>query len=214
MTGFLFHNFSLPYTTQNAGTAIVAVLPGLRDWKLKVVSFRYTSGATSHNVSFMMPIGYTTLVSDAAKSATSMVLTADPGAWGSAKSVAANNIASGDYIAYLQNDMTWAYNKLTGTPTTDSATGNVTIAVSSLGAKVLKGSTIYFFGVYTDSNPWTGLAHYATKSPVSTTYTWGSDSNATPVVPGRRCGDPMLFYSDNATNQGYLEYADCGYGQN
>jgi len=204
-----FPGFGVPYTTASAGTAFVALVPGHKDHKIKLHKVSYTSGATAHSLTFMRPLSKVLLSSAAAKGATSIVLAEDPGAWGSAKTVAANNIASGDWIAYRQGDGTWAYNKLTGSPTTD-ANGLVTCAVSALGAALAAGTEIFFFGVPADSDPNTGSAHPKYVPPVSMTYTW--DGNGAALLSTLGVGEPMLIHSDNATAQGYLEFAAITYG--
>lgn len=204
-----FPTFSLPYLTAAAGTAFVGLIWGNAEKKIKVTNLRYTSGATAHDLTFMQPLASVLLNAAAAKGATSIVLASDPGAWGSAKTVAANNIANGDWIAYRQGDNTWEYNKLTGSPTTD-ADGKVTCAVSAIGAALPANTRIYYFGVPADSNPVSGKVHYKVIPPVSATTAY--DANGGAVVSGLGVGDPMLVHSNNITAQGYLEHLSAVYG--
>lgn len=183
----------------------------------------YTTGATAHLIGLLRPLNYTyfkvalpantTLVPNA-------TLLDDPGVFSTnykydgvlgtgTAALADDAITTGDYVAYQLVDGTWQLDTVaSGTfgasLTLTTGTPNVT------GGGVPAGSPLYFFGVAGDKDPATGQSQPQTLIAASQTRdaTWAS--NGYGVVSALHPGDPLLFYSPNTTNQGWLEYL-CGY---
>lgn len=204
-----YRSYGVPHTTAAGGTAFTALIPGNGDAVPKITKFAYTCPAAAHILYFMRPIGRALLSASVADAATSIVLASDPGAWGSAKVVAANPIAANDYIAYQTDDGTWEVRVPSAVSTVD---GVSTLTVTAVGAAITKSTSryVYYFGIKTDSNPETGVAHYLVKPPVNSTTVF--DGNGSAFVSAIKPGDPILVFSDNATTQGYLEYLTAIYG--
>jgi hypothetical protein len=206
-----YPSWGVPHTTAAGGTAFTALIPGHKDLIAKIVKFAYTNPAAAHILYFMRPLAKVTLSASVADAATSIVLASDPGAWGTPPTVAANPIAANDYISYQKDDGTQEVR--VPSVVAVAADGTVTLTVTAVGAAITKSPDryVYFYGIKTDSDPNTGLAHYLVKPPVNSTTIF--DGNGSAFVSGIKPGDPILVFSDNATTQGYLEYLNAIYGQ-
>ena len=156
---------------------------------------------------------------------TSYVLSRDPGNYsanfladkgaGSAgvTPLAANNlIAASDLIAVeTQQPGVLVLLTVSGTPSTDSATGRCTVtATAAPTGGIPAGAAVFFFGVTTDTDPRTGEAHPAyllTASAQTDLYADGGSICET-VEPD----EPILAYDNNATNAGSIDMLTGMYG--
>ena len=155
---------------------------------------------------------------------TSYVLSRDPGNYsanftadGRGNPLASNNlIASGDLLA-IETAVPGVYFLATvsGTPSTSTTAGTlgqctVTATAAPTGGVPL-GASVFYFGVTTDTDPRTGLAHPSyllTASAQTDIYNGESATIAETVEPG----EPILVYDNNATNAGSIDQISGGYG--
>jgi hypothetical protein len=200
--------------TQNAGTTIERVVPGVYNLRPVVQKFSYTAGATAHTLTAMLPLNKTRLSAAAAAAAASVILTNDPGDYtktlnntlrGYTPSVANNLIATNDFVAIKKPDGLWSLHKITGATT--NSDGTVTILLTVPTGGFLAGAEVHFFGITTDTNPNTGLAHqkFTLAASVETVQT-GEE-----LVTGAGLGDSIVIQSNNATNAGTLNRVQGGY---
>jgi hypothetical protein len=137
--------FNLPRTTAGGGTAFVAVIPpfggpggnalqyggivgkvGGRIYRPRgrshITKLIYSTGATLHVISILRPLNYTTLASNAAAGATTLVLNDDPGIYSTnykpmmgpipAQTVD-RGIAANDWIVLQLDDGSWLARQVT-----------------------------------------------------------------------------------------------------
>lgn len=236
----LLGTWIIPSTTATAGTAFSRLVPafagkgGAFVQKVDGAEARqvpqaythcdqitYTDAGTSHNLALMRPLNWTWITTAVDPNSTAVILDTDPGAYSTAfryalpgavtkpAGVANNAIAGNDFVAFQLKDGTWHVSTVASvsslTLTLTTATPNVT------GGGADANTVLYFFGISTDSVPQTGAAHILLKGGAGSTRVnllpsgHGSFSALNP-------GDPLLFYSANATGAGILDasgfYAD------
>jgi hypothetical protein len=219
----MLDTFAIPRVTQTLGTIITSLIPPRKYKRTKISFLQITSGGTAHTWYMMMEKGRTTLYSAAAASATSLVLSKDPGLFstnpewvnrGITPSVADNGIAANDYIALRLADGTMQLCKPSAV-STDSSTGRVTLTVSAIGAAgALAGATVWFFGAAGDSDPHTGAADPVILPPTSATTTYPASAGAGGALIGQSFhpDSPILLYNANATAASVLDYGTAAYG--
>ena len=173
----------------------------------------YTTTTTAHVVYLMRPLNWTTFSAAVPKATTAITLSTDPGKYstgyhyatpGGAVPVAADDtLVTGDYVCYQLADGTWQVDTIasgtfaganlvltTGTP-------NVTSGV------IAANSPLFYFGIFSDTDPATGLANWNTTTVAATRNTLLADTLVGSFAT-LHAGDPVLFYSGNATNAGTL----------
>lgn len=204
---------SLGGFTATAGTRIQAVVPpappqriGLRTSKntfARLSSLIYTSGSTAHTLTVMRPIGKTTLSADAAISQAVINLAADPGValvgpTGVITKNGDNALAANDLLVIECPDGTYHLAKVSSV-----ATLAITLTANVPTGGLKSGATVWDFGITTDKDPYTGLAHpfFVPTVSAKTVYT----DNFAGVVAALNPGDPMIIDSDNGTAAGWLE---------
>lgn len=178
-----------------------------------VSSLAYLDSGTAHQATIMRPLNWTYLAAALAANGTALSLAADPGVYSTnykyplpggltkPSGVADNAIAASDYVAFQLRDGSWYFGTITSgsgtSPVLASAVPNVT------GGGADKYTIVYFFGVAADLNPQTLLAHhYFLSTAGSARVEFLGQGSGT--VPSLNPGDPMIFYSANATNAGTL----------
>lgn len=211
-------SFAVPKQTQTAGTVIKDVIPPLQNLRTKLALLKYTVSTTAHTITVLRPLAKTTVKTAAAASATSLIITRDPGNYSAnatldqkqfTPSVANNLIAANDWFAVRKPDGTWLLDKPSAATT--NADGSVTLTVSALPTGgIAAGADFFFFGITTDTNPQDNKAHPSFASGTSQTITFGDGSSS--LVEGYNLGDPLMLHSDNATAAGTLEQAAGFYG--
>jgi hypothetical protein len=178
----------------------------------------YTTGATAHLIGIMRPLNYTTFAAVAAAGQAVVTLAADPGlfatnwkyqAFTGTPSVANDALASGDYCAYQTVDGLWVVDTAASTFGTGGA---VTMTTNVPTGGVAVGGLFYYFGLIGDTDPSTGYGQPQTTIAASQTRD-ASWTDGTGIVANLHPGDPMLFYSPNTTNQGWLEALTGYYSQ-
>lgn len=211
-------SFFVPQTSVAFGTAITAFIPPMQNQRTKIALMKYTAAGTAHTVTVLRPLAKTTVKTAAAASATSLVITRDPGNYSAnatldqkqfTPSVANNLIAANDYFLVRKPDNT--YLLATCSAATTNADGSVTLTVSALPTGgIAAGADFWFFGITTDTNPNDNKAHPAWAAPASATTTYGDGSSS--VVETIGMTEPMMIYSNNATATGTLEMVSGFYG--
>lgn len=199
------------YTTQTADTPIVGLVPPKgNNYKTKITRIIYTPAGTVHDVVVMKALAKTTVLTAAADGATTLVLT--DGAGGD-EFLAAEALASGDYIVVQNDDGYYSYHLVSA-----NTAGSLTI--NALPQAVSAGRPVWLFGAPDQSG--TPSPHLTLKSIASTRIEWGCPeagvaesgfettvSNVTYSRSG--FGDPMLVYSANATAAGFLHLVTATY---
>lgn len=183
-----------------------------------------TCSTTANIIYLMRPLNWTTFKSAVAKNATSITLTDDPGIYstnyryplpgqtwnppGTTNSVgpatADNALAANDLVVYQLADGTWRQDKIaSGT----FAGNNIVLSTGTpnvTGATIAAGSPLFWYGIFSDTNPATGTVHLI-RTPIASTNqqnllagTTGGVSSGN-GVPALNPGDPILVYNPNAT---------------
>lgn len=191
-----------------------------------ISQLKYTIGGTTHPVSVMRPLNWSVTSAVAAASQATLVLADDPGVYstnykyltplglvvggqgGTPPSQVGNNaVAGGDYVAYQYPDGTWYLDVVSsGTYAALVLTNNFAVALPA-------GTVLFFFGIYTDSDPATGLAQWETTPTISTNRIDLLNDAQYGGFQSLHPGDPLVVYSVNTGSQGYLNSAAGFYGQ-
>jgi len=192
----------------------------------------YTTPADPHLIAFMRPLNRCKFA--AAGAAGQKVVTlapynytpgvaqsGDPGIFSTnygygaipngTSSVADHGIAAGDYCVYQNADGTWTVDTANSSYVAGSgATGTVTMSTNLLTGGVVTNGLFYYYGLVTNLDPATGQLPPQTNIAASQTRDASWSDGILGVVHGLHAGDPLLFYSNNATAAGFLE-ACTGY---
>lgn len=227
MQDMITGSFSFTAKTANAGTAITQLIPPRGRRRIKVTQCDYSVTTNpGHVLYFMNVLDKVTLKAAAASADTTLLLSRMPGAYSqnasadgqAVPSVSNNNISSGDYISYQQADGTWAIN--TAGNATLNANGTVSLAdigtaVSAAG--ISNGTTIFFHGLGTDTNPRTGLANdkltFGSTNNVTLSFPSNSSINVSSIAESPRQREPMIVLSNNTSAAGTLERLSGVYGR-
>lgn len=213
-------SFSAPRLTATAATAFISLIASMGKKRIKVDYLAYTAGAASHTLTFMFPIGKTTVAATAAAAATSVLVARDAGNFsvnavadgtpaGNAANVSMGTGASGMFVAFKLANGNWHQTTLSANGTVN-ANGTVTLPItdalpSQIGLGV--GAICHWYGTTTSVNPNTGKAHPQLIAPASATTSWTD----TPVMVSPRPDDTLLIYSPNGGAAGILERAGGHY---
>jgi hypothetical protein len=164
----------------------------------------------THALSLLRPLNWRTFSADAAGGQAVVNLTANPGSFSTAyKYPTRNNVApraandllvANDYVVYQCPDGTYVMDTVASISTLA-----VTLTNNLPTGGVKSGDMFWMFGVAGDIDPATGMAHPAfsvARAPAAAGIAfWHSAALFTALHPG----DPLIFYSDNATTAGFLE---------
>lgn len=209
---------AFPSKTANAGTIITQVIPPRKDCYANLAAVVYTAAATAHTLTVMRPFNWTTFTADAAASQAVVNIAADPGTYSSGglkdnpgnytPSVANNGIAANDFVVYELPD---------GNFTLDTVSSVSSLAVTLSNnvptGGVRKGMKLWFFGIITNTNPLTGVAH-ATWALADSATTTLEPTAGVPLLRTTHKDHPMILHSGNATNAGTLVRASAFYTKN
>lgn len=221
-----FGTFSRGKTTQTQGTVITVGIPPYGGNQLgpgtgikskgftHITSLMYDVGTTSHTLTVMRPLNYTTFTADAAAAQAVVNIAADPGTWQTANvykyplpngvtapSQANNTIAGSDYVAYQTATGLWVFDTVSSVSTLA-----ITLTTNLPTGGVKSGGLFYFFGVTTDTNPANGLAHQQIDTLAAGSGTerrsWTDPSG---LWHSLAAGDPMILHSSNGTTAGVFQ---------
>jgi hypothetical protein len=201
-----------------------------------VMSLDYVTVTTAQTLYVIRPANWTYLTAAAVYAATTLTLAADPGIFstnfkyslaapptggaslGSPSAVADAGIASGDWVALQLKDGTWFYSAVTSysAPTLTITTALPTPTTHANGGAYLY-SPVFLFKAVTVLDPNTGYKQpnwiTTVASPTPNRETFPPAGNNFPLVSSLHKGDPLLFYSANATTAGFLGLTRLGYAR-
>lgn len=192
------------YTDANANTPWYALIPGLPGAITRFIKAQVDNGATDNGLYVMRPIG---LLNDTDRafvttaritSDTTVPLDRDPSAPG-------NTIASGDQVVIQCSDGVYRQFQVS------SWSANTVTLTGALGFAVDSGAPFFFFGVFNDTDPRTGVAFPKLDTKASVVTDIPTTGSFEAGFPGFRAGDPILLYSPNATNKTKLNFAEYVY---
>ena len=200
-------SFSLPKTTQTAGTPIVMFIPPVAKRRVKLLRVDYACGTTVHTLYILKALDFTRVTTTAAGAATSLTLNASPGVYGNTAqygNITPRNgnraLAAGDIVFVQLADLTWY--QLTISAVAAGTGTQVILTVSALPTGgVLAGAPVWWFGTLTDYDPHTGVVQPQLLAPTASATT-SYDENGNSLAEGNRVGWPMVVYSNNATAAG------------
>lgn len=178
-------------TLATAGTAWYAVVPGSPSLVTRLTALQIDNGATNNGLYLMRPLASATVQQAEAAAATTVTLDRDP-------SPSGNTISSGDQVVLLFADGT--YRKVTVSSWSPST---LVLTVGALPAAIAAGTTLWNFGIFSDTEPGTSLPFPLLDTPTSAVkdYPFGAGFAGA-------AGQPLLIYCPNATNQTKLNYAE------
>lgn len=183
---------------------------------IHVTDFVYVVPTTAHLITVMRPLNYTTFSADAAAAQAVVNITADPGTYATAgvykyplpngvsiPSTGNNVIAANDYVVFQTAAGQWVMDTVASVSTLA-----ITLTTNLPTGGVLKGGLFYYFGISTDTDPATNEAHQAfdilAAGSGTATYTLQSQGGNN-LWQTYHQGDPLIFYSSNATTAGFIE---------
>lgn len=216
--------WTIPYKlTATADTPITFMVQPRRGFRAILEMFSFTQATTDQNNRWKNPYTKVAAAVEAAKAATTLVISRDPGAYAamwaaqgrSAPMISDNAIAASDVIGVrLQNGKVVPIIVSAVGSYTDPVTGNTdplkkSLTVPALADKVLKGAEVWFFGATSDTNPRTNDTEYVLASGTAGAVVTGASGDT--LVRGLGVGEPMLFYGPNATTAGTLSIAQGRY---
>jgi hypothetical protein len=167
------------------GTPITQGIDAVDGKRLAIVGGAYLPAGTAHTLQFMYAEGAgsrNTTSAAAAIGATHLFTTDAP------KDPAGNAAAANDVVAYQCTDGTWEWNVITGVAGSDCT-------VAALVKAVAAGAKVMIFGVAAD------LKSFNVKTVASTERVLVEGQ-----IMAKYMGEPLYFYSDNATATGFLQY--------
>lgn len=190
------------YLTQTAGTVIAALIPPRgENYKSRIGRLIYTAAATVHDLVIMKALGKTTVSEDAADGATTLVINEED--------FAGQTVAANDYIVVKHTDGTYGYYLV-------SANSSGSLTINALSQAVAAGQPVWIMGAPADSGHLTyksvANSRVELADEVNGIAESGFEAVVSDVVQSRSgFGDPMLFYSANGTNAGFLQLISVGY---
>lgn len=189
--------------TQTAGTVIQYLVPPDVRGFTRISNIVYTAAGTAHTLTFMRPIGRTTVASAGATGQAVVNITADPGVAAGYAGIS-NAIAANDFVAIrtASDGITRLYKVSSVSTLAITMTANLVVAVAA-------GDIFWFFGITTDTDGVTGSAHPALNGTASATTTYTDTTGG--VVSSFRVYEPILVNSDNATAAGTLQQINWAY---
>jgi hypothetical protein len=185
----------------------------------------YTCSTTAHDIYVMRPLNWTTLAAAAAAGQAVISLTDDPGLYSvnykfptpggkvAGKQggtppcqVADHGIAANDYVAYQVPDGTWFLDTVASAATLATVTLTTNIeANGTITTALPKGTVLFYFGVFSLSDPATGQPQWNTLSTASTNRINLLGDDYSGGVQSLHPGDPLMLYDANATATGSIE---------
>jgi hypothetical protein len=182
------------------GTAIHQLIPPFQNRKTRITGVTYRCGSTAQPVSFMRPLGHTTVTTAVAEAGTVINLTANPGVTG-------NAAASNDWFAVELVDGRYQY----GTFTLSTLAATVTAVAADTGG-IAAGAKFWWFGLPADTGNQQHVVAASTTNlitdPTSGLFTTGLPSkDYDEAIYGNRSGygDPVIVHTANATAQCWID---------
>lgn len=219
-TGF-FPTFSHGRKTQNAGTAIVVLIPPKRKRKTKLTKFSVTVGATAHLLTVLRTKGTTFVNGTAAAGQKVVNLLADPGLFPTNFQVAQEPTAAGDYLVFETPDGRYYADTVASVATGPGGVGIAVTMTNNLPTGGLAGPT-----ANNSNNPgakcWrmgqvSNLDPNGVLQELDPTFTLTAGGATTQVADDGSLAEsynryePLLLYNPNNANQDTLEFCSGVY---
>lgn len=174
-----------------------------------------TSSSGAQILAGMRPFNYCYFNAVAAAGQAVVNIDANPGAYatayryptpnGAVPRTANNLMAANDYVAYQAADGTWILDTVASI-----ATLAVTLTTNLPTGGIVSGQPLFFFGIYTDTDPATGFAQPYITVPTTQTQKTYQDL-VSGLFQTLHLGDPLVLYSNNAGAQGTLDLVSAFY---
>lgn len=191
------------YESVAFGTAIVVVIPGVREMLTRVTRFMYETGGAIHTATFMRPVGNTTTVTQAQNGDSVLELASvDPG---QTTAGVDETLAASDYLAWRDENETIQYG------TVSSVSGDAVTLSAALSTDVEANADVWAFYELARTT------HTQLKIPASATTTFNGPiqagfSHQTGIETDRNgVYDPLILHIDNITATGKLHYLSAEY---
>lgn len=202
-----FNSFQTGGLTAAAGTAITCLIPPYNANSYTVLTrVMYRCAGTAHAIVYMKALGVTTLAADAAASATSVTLSADPGT-----GTPSGNIATGDWVCIQLNDGSYFLATVT--------VSGLVMTVAALPAAASSGNKVWTFGVPgdhpvgTQTNPKpNAIKGYTITATVSVMNDWAD--YAAGLLRSLTKNSPLMLHSANGTAAGTFELVSAVHTNN
>jgi hypothetical protein len=199
--------------TAAAATVINVLIPP-RSTKLFsiITTIRYSNGGTTqgHTITFLKPVGSTTVTSATTAGQKVVPLVADPtaalvGPNGTTSQVAASATSANDWLVFQLPDGTYYFDKANSTVTTTvTMTSNLPTNGLAAGAKVWNMKIASF------KDPWTGNAFESVSGAFETALSSTLPNVIQDVDNGltssNRAGEPILVQSNNISVAGTIDW--------
>lgn len=186
--------FGFGRKTQTAGTVITQVCPGKRGCFTYVTFMRYTNAATDHLLTLMRSASNGLVTTAVAAAGTAVIVDTALTDGGT------NAIAANDYISIEMDDGTF-HTDIVSAWNSSTKTITLTTAVPT-GRSILAGAKVWCYGVPGDSYH---AAYQFDPITANASANFPAVANYGPLIKSRTKGEPIIFYSGNATNAGTLE---------
>lgn len=174
--------------TAAGGTAFTLAIPPRADAYTFILGLLYENGATAHTLTILRVQETCSIVADAAAGATTWIVNDMP------HDAANGVVASGDYWLVEHGDGTL------GTYVTSSISGN-TVTSGALSKMIAIGAKAWYMGAAGDANG-TQFTISASKDRALPASGGGDFRNL--LARSTEKNEPLLIYSNNATNAGIL----------
>jgi hypothetical protein len=200
--------------TQNSGTVITRLVEPWRSALTRITGVFVKTSTTAHILTLLRPCNVTTFSAAAAASQAVVNITADPGAYSAAGTLAtANNvIAASDFVVYEAADGTYVLDTVSSV-----ATLAITLTTNLPTGGVLAGGKFWFYGIVTDTNPNNNQAHPRWNLDASTATVLGRADGLTSIPDhpllnvGGGSYQPLILHVDNGTAASTIESVGVEY---
>jgi hypothetical protein len=205
--------FGFGRTTQTAGTVITQVVPPQKRKKTKLTRVAVTAAGTAHTLTVLRALGRTTVKAVAAAAQAVFTCLLDPGDYSATpvKRVADNAMAANDYLLIKCPDGTYFLGIISSVaaPGSDGSV-EVTLTANLPTGGFAAGAPVWFFGITTDLDPQTAVAHPAFPIGASAQTVLYNEGGV--VLESMLPDSPLLLYDNNATAAGSIDLGAGFYG--
>lgn len=205
-------SFGMGGITANAGTVINCLIPPRKNSFSIITTLRYSNGGTTqgHTLTFLKPVGVTTVTSATTAGQKVVPLVADPSQYlgpnGSTSGQTVNNPTSaGDYLVFELPDGTFYFDTANSTVTTV-----VTMSTNLPTRGLAAGAKVWNLKVTGQKDPWTGIAFPTMLAPFQIAlntvgeYTIQDIENG--LVRSNQQYQPMIVQSNNISVAGTIDW--------
>lgn len=186
--------FGFGRKTASANTVITQTTSSKRGLYTYVTFMRYTNGNTDHLLTLMRSASDGLVTTEVAAAGTAVIVDT------ALTDGAAGAIAANDYVAIQLDDGTW-HTDLVSAWNSTTKTITLTTAVPT-GRTIKVGAPVFCYGVPGDTYH---AAYQFDPITANATANFPAVANAGPVIKSRKRGEPIIFYSGNATAAGIME---------